>query len=126
MTEWDNDRQKRFWEACGCVQASGVLKRDFHYEFGAKVGDWRWPDGSGCKHGRLPDIHDLNVLFKYAVPKVIELGDSVTILCLPHNSYEVEIQLHNGHPVHYETVSAINRDIALCLAEAIEKVIVKS
>jgi len=120
MTEWDNERQRRFWEACGIKRGRKVEVAGFSDD----VYNWSYPDG--WTRLNPPDIHDLNVLFKYAVPKVIELGDSVTILCLPHNSYEVEIQLHNGHPVHYETVSAINRDIALCLAEAIEKVIVKS
>ena len=120
MTEWDNDRQKRFWKACGCVQASGVLKRDFHYEFGAKVGDWRWPDGSQCNHGRLPDIHDLNALFKYAVPKLYmyELNNA-------NEEHEVMACVLLTDADDDEFVCKRGKDVALTLAEAIEKVIVK-
>jgi len=69
MSEPTEEQIKELWEWCGCVQAQGKLRRDFHYESGQKVGDWRFPDGSMARHGLLPPI-DLKSLFKWAVPKL--------------------------------------------------------
>ena len=69
MSEPTEEQIKEFWEWCGCVQAQGKLRRDFHYKSGQKVGDWRYPDGSSTQYGRLPRI-DLNPLFNWAVPKL--------------------------------------------------------
>ena len=118
MTEWDNDRQRRFWEACGIkrgrkVEVAGVSE---------DVYNWNYPDG--WTRLNPPDIHSLNDLFKYAVPKLMEQG--YTIMCE---------SVKEGISVLYEWCftrgenegiwQALDKDPALALAEAIEKVIVK-
>ena len=63
---------KEFWEWCEWKQLPPQSK-SFHYEWGKKVMDWSSPipDENWKTYSSLPNIN-LNNLFKYAVPKLIE------------------------------------------------------
>ena len=116
MTEWDNDRQRGFWEACGFE----VIKRIW---LGETIHRTQWVHGKGCDSiilPELPDIHDLNALFKYAVPEALK-------------TYKVAMFSEpKGYSVYFfrdsdacSKTAAFDPNPALALAEAIEKVIVK-
>ena len=108
MTEWDNDRIKRFWEA-----------RGWHW----------WEDGQCWAYGEsgisreLPDIHDLNALFRYAVPKLQDRGYGF-VLTDSQSKPPFWCELYCSDTSHeVPSVVVANEDMALCLAEAIEKVL---
>ena len=125
MTEWDKDRQRRFWEA---LEVS--LKHDWTNEVHgyrindcicARCGISDWPPSNASSLCLLRLT--LDNLFKYAVPKLMEQG--YTIMCE---------SVKEGISVLYEWCftrgenegiwQALDKDPALALAEAIEKVIV--
>jgi hypothetical protein len=69
------DKERRFWEACGFKFAQPV-------EGGAY--DVLYPDGTLtlCPSECLPDINSLDDLMKYAVPKVSDNHQELTVIKL--------------------------------------------
>jgi len=88
--EWTPEKEEEFWEKCGIYELSDDR--------------WSYPD---CGIRSKPDIHDLNALFKYAVPVAKKLK--------PKGWLTGTIQ------GIFEEYSLNDRDFALALAEALWK-----
>lgn len=125
MTEnkWTQEREKRFWEYFGFKQAN--IRWNYHYERGVRVADWLYPDGTF--HRELPDITDLNALFKWAVPKVQDMGYSVELIAhhgkcnWEEGNFQCRIATPNDFCEMGNIFGAITKDPAQALAEALEK-----
>ena len=97
---WDTERIKRFWEACGFLTgANGAFT----------MGWYKYPD-SLLLRDELPDITDLNALFKWAVPKVQEKMAKYKVMHLLKD--------------WVEAIVIWDKDPAQALAEAIEKALI--
>jgi len=115
MTEWDNDRQKRFWKACGFVEMRFNDKPDEPSLL------YKYPSSSSVGVALLPHITDLNALFKYAVPKVAELLDLDSIeFDIVQGYVRINYWQHTGNE---EADNYLYNYEGESLAEAIEKVI---
>jgi len=107
---------KKFWEWCGFYQERVKEVYDIGYST-------MWRNNKGYWHSALPPI-DLNNLFKYAVPKLIELNYSFDIWNGSHQMIslidEWGVQLSLPTRVFH---TEIQETLALALFWAINKAI---
>jgi len=83
MNQPTKEQVRRFWEQCGFKFSHLASVHNFFLgDTGEKVKFWLYPDGN-CDI--LPPI-DLNNLFKYAVPKLLEKIGKFEIVALVNNA----------------------------------------
>lgn len=117
MTEPTKEQLQKFWEWCGFKYVFGEMVRTGEFT----EQNYYWESPTGKKYFELPQL-DLNHLFKYAVPKVQDVGG-----CWIQTEYDKNTQEFQYRACIYMVGGyfgvGISKDPALALFWAIWKVI---
>lgn len=116
MTELTQEQTEEFWRRCGAKFIPA--KFDNCYD------SWLFPDGRSFIVSAIYPVppFDLNNLFRYAVPRLLEQKHTLTLVAIP-GYFFVELQQAIGHPISYLKKSFKDKDPAIALSWAIWEVI---
>lgn len=111
VNKWTTERIQKFWERCR-------FRKEIIWDGLQNFDCWRDPYNNPCAP---PDIHDLNAIFRYAVPRVIATNRWLGIFTVTYSTGVMYCCVITWEGK--EIAQTENSELALALAEAIEKVL---